>query len=672
MNFADLLHENVSPSLTNAATVTLIGAPEGYRTLAAAIQDGDLAVGDETTFKIEDGQGNWEFSTFRITNSTTLTRVSVNRTSNNNFVVTFPTGPKKIFNSPDGKFMSSVLATGAPVATAIEDLSAAMVQMVDSTGQKQISAADLANAISKEPGDLPALESAIVDSDKILVLRSGEMKLALASAIKTYTGGAAPADSTKPTLSNAQVANAAPAKVVLTFSETLGNWTPAAAAFAVSGGRTISLVERSGATITLTVNTAYVYGDVITVTYTKPGSNALQDTAGNQVDSFGPSAVTNNVAQAADAVKPTASSAAVSNATPSLVVITMSEPMDGTFDPATSAFTVSGHTVSAVDVTGSVINLTVTPAFVNGEAARTVGYTQPGTNQARDVAGNLLDSFSNLAITNNVAASDVVKPTATAAAVANATPNVVNITMSEPMDGSFDPAASAFTVSGHTVSAVDVTGSMINVTVAPAFVNGEAARTVSYTPPGTNNARDVAGNILDAFTNLAITNNVAAATPPTYTVKITDAAGATAAAQYPTAPITMTDSTDDYASPTARVYVLDANGNTPANVKALWGTSPTEPPSSGGTPITYATSGLPANTTGNVASKPGGFVALSKIGAWTTKGSTQYGLWGTTNLFAYGSAGLRYLWLYSDDGWVGVYDNATGTAISITLNAPGT
>lgn len=111
------------------------------------------------------------------------------------------------------------------------------------------------------------------------------------------------------------------------------------------------------------------------------------------------------VAAPAETTAPTITAASVANASPTIVTLSASEALDGSFDPAASAFTVSGHTVQSVDVTGSNINLTVTPAFVNGEAARTAAYVQPATNGARDIAGNLMASFSDRAITNNVAAA---------------------------------------------------------------------------------------------------------------------------------------------------------------------------------------------------------------------------------------------------------------------------
>lgn len=241
------------------------------------------------------------------------------------------------------------------------------------------------------------------------------------------------------------------------------------------------------------------------------------------------------VAIGSDTTLPTATGAAVANATSSTVNITASELLDGGFVPAASAFTVTNHTVlslalSTVGNTTS-INLSVSPAFANGEAASTASYTQPGSAALRDLSGNLVASFSGLAIANNVAAAaDTIPPTASSAAVANATPTFVDITMSEPMDTGFTPAATSVTVSGHTVSTVAwASSTVLRATVSAAFVNGEA-RTAAYTQPGTNNARDVAGNLLANFTALAITNNVGAAAtiPATMTAPVATAGAASA------------------------------------------------------------------------------------------------------------------------------------------------
>lgn len=140
----------------------------------------------------------------------------------------------------------------------------------------------------------------------------------------------------------------------------------------------------------------------------------------------------------------------------------------------------------------------------------TTGFTAP-TAAVSDSATNLraVWHFDNDLLDSATAAGDTTPPTALSAAVANATPTYIDITLSEAMDTGFTPAASSVTVSGHTVSALAYTSSTnLRATVTVAFVNGEAARTAAYTQPGTNNARDIAGNLLANFTGLAITNNV--------------------------------------------------------------------------------------------------------------------------------------------------------------------
>lgn len=223
------------------------------------------------------------------------------------------------------------------------------------------------------------------------------------------------------------------------------------------------------------------------------------------------------VARAApDTTAPTLASSAVANGTPTVVNLTMSEAMDTGFVPAASAFTVSGHTVSSVAITGSTINLTVSAAFVNGEAARTVAYTQPGTNNARDLAGNLLVNFTGQAITNNVAAVDTTPPTFSSAQVANAAPANIVITMSETL-AAFTPAASAFAVSGgKTVSSVARSGATVTLTCSAAYAFGDTI-TVTYTKPGTNMLQDAAGNQTASFGPSAVTNNISNGTSVTIT-----------------------------------------------------------------------------------------------------------------------------------------------------------
>lgn len=232
-----------------------------------------------------------------------------------------------------------------------------------------------------------------------------------------------------------------------------------------------------------------------------------------------------------DTTAPLISAVSVSNTTPNIVTVVLSEPMNTGVTPAAAAFGVGGHTVSSVAyASATVLNVTVSTPFVFGEAARSFSYTQPGSNPAQDVAGNMLETVSGIAITNNVQAADSTPPVLSSAAVSNGAPTVVVLTFNEAMNTSFTPAASAITVSGHTVSSLAFSDAThLNVTVSSAFVGGEAARTVAYTQPGTNNLRDAAGNLLVNFTGTAITNNVGGASAANFTTVqfLTDEGGET-------------------------------------------------------------------------------------------------------------------------------------------------
>lgn len=268
------------------------------------------------------------------------------------------------------------------------------------------------------------------------------------------------------------------------------------------------------------------------------------------------------IAVGSDVTAPTASSAVVANATPTTITVTASETLNSSFVPAASAFTVGGHTVSAVAVQGLTFTLTV-DGFVNGEAARTIAYTQPGANQLRDIAGNLMASFSNLAITNNVQPSDVTAPTFVSAQVANATPTVIQVTMSEAL-AAINPAASCFAASGgKTVSSVSIAGAVVSLTVNSAYVNGDVI-TVQYTNPGSGNRlQDAAANMTASFGPVSVTNNVgAAATAPAQMAAPVATAGDASATVVMTAPSNGGSAITGYTVTSSPAGGVDANAGT--------------------------------------------------------------------------------------------------------------
>ena len=101
-----------------------------------------------------------------------------------------------------------------------------------------------------------------------------------------------------PIFSGAAVENAAPSVIEMTYSLALASIVPAVSSFMVqmnSAARSISSVSVSGTKVMLTLATPVVYGDNVTVAYTKPASNPLQTSEGGQASSISAQTVSNKV-----------------------------------------------------------------------------------------------------------------------------------------------------------------------------------------------------------------------------------------------------------------------------------------------------------------------------------------------------------------------------------------
>ena len=313
---------------------------------------------------------------------------------------------------------------------------------------------------------------------------------------------------TPPTLSSATVNGAS---LVLTYNEALDTTsTPATSAYTVTvagSQRRVSSVSVNGTAVTLTLASAVTDGQAVTVSYTVPGTNPVQDTAGDDAAALSNQTVTNNTP---DTTAPTLTTASVID---TALMLIYNEALDTTSTPAGSAYTVtvagSQRRVSSVSVNGTAVTLTLASAVTDGQAV-TVSYTVPGTNPVQDTAGNDAAALSNQTVTNNTAA-DTTAPTLTTAAVNRAS---LVLTYNEALDTGSTPAATDYTVtvagSQRTVSSVTVRGSLVILTLSPAVTFGQPVR-VSYTA-GTNPVQDAAGNDAAALSNQTVTNNTAADT----------------------------------------------------------------------------------------------------------------------------------------------------------------
>jgi uncharacterized repeat protein (TIGR02059 family) len=247
------------------------------------------------------------------------------------------------------------------------------------------------------------------------------------------------------------------------------------------------------------------------VAYTKPATNPLQTTEGGQAESIAAKPVTNNVA--ATIVAPQFVSAAVQNATPSLLEMTYNMTLASIL-PATSAFTVTvnstARSVSSVAVSGTMVKLTLASPVKAGETV-SVAYTKPATNPLQTTDGGQAESLATKSVTNNVSStSQVGVPKLTGASVSNETPTIVNMSYDMTL-ANIVPPASAFTVKinseDRTINTVSISGSTVSLTLASRVFYGDNIN-VSYTQPAQNQLQNTTGGLAASITSQPVTNNV--------------------------------------------------------------------------------------------------------------------------------------------------------------------
>jgi uncharacterized repeat protein (TIGR02059 family) len=238
-----------------------------------------------------------------------------------------------------------------------------------------------------------------------------------------------------PVYVSSAIENAAPTKLVMTYSLTLSGTKPATSAFTVmvnSASRTVSSVSVSVTTVTLILSSAVVYGDVVTVAYTKPSSNYLQTSAGGQAATITAQSVTNNV----NPVSPAFVSAVVENSTPKQIEMTYSISMDNIV-PDASAFAVTINSVSVAISSVSISNKKVILILVNpviyGDVVK-VAYKEPATNPLQSVSGAKASSFTIEDVTNNCLDTSSDQNTSAADFSVYPNPAIDNITVSVNID----------------------------------------------------------------------------------------------------------------------------------------------------------------------------------------------------------------------------------------------
>jgi uncharacterized repeat protein (TIGR02059 family) len=313
---------------------------------------------------------------------------------------------------------------------------------------------------------------------------------------------------TVPVYTSSVVENATPARLDMTYNFSLANIVPAASAFTVqvnSVTRTVNTVAISGTKVLLTLASAVLYGDVVTVAYTKPSANPLQTTSGGQAASISAQTVTNKVTS----LSPVYVSSAIENATPAVLEMTYNLSL-ANIVPATSAFTVRVNSVARIvnsaGISGTKVILTLASAVVYGDVV-TVAYTKPSNYLLQTTSGGQAASISAQTVTNKVT---VLSPVYVSSAIENATSAVLEMTYSLSL-ANIVPATSAFAVQvnsvARTVNSVSVSGTKVLLTLASAVVYGDVVSVV-YTKPSANPLQTTSGGQAASISAQPVTNKV--------------------------------------------------------------------------------------------------------------------------------------------------------------------
>jgi uncharacterized repeat protein (TIGR02059 family) len=363
----------------------------------------------------------------------------------------------------------------------------------------------------KEDGSLPDVSFGKLASGSKLIDAGTDVGLPYYGAApdigysEYITGSVTPPS---PVYQGSVIENATSSRIDITYNLTLVSTAPPPSAFAVrvnSTARSVNSVSVSGTKVYLTLASPVVYGDVVTVAYTKPATNPLQTAAGGQAATFSAKSVVNNVAP----LSPVYVSSVIENATPGRIDMTYSLTLANIIPPA-SAFAVRvnsvARSVNSVSVSGTKVYLTLTSPVFYGDAV-TVAYTKPAANPLQTAAGGQAASFSAQNVVNNVAPPS---PAYVSSVIENATPGRIDMTYSLTL-ANIIPPASAFAVRvnsvARSVSSVSVSGTKVYLTLASPIVYGDAV-TVAYTKPATNSLQTAAGGQAITITPQQVINNL--------------------------------------------------------------------------------------------------------------------------------------------------------------------
>jgi hypothetical protein len=299
------------------------------------------------------------------------------------------------------------------------------------------------------------------------------------------------------------------------------------------------------------------------------------------------------------------------------------------------------------------------------------GYLNPDVLHFSATGARILGARMGAAIAQAIAnkGGDTTAPTMRSATVYAADPLTISVAFSEPLDPATVPAAGTLTLAGHTVTGVRIAGNYAHLTVTPAFVSGEAARTLT----STGGFKDLYGNTMTGTSTQAITNNAGgAATVSSVAISPTNPAVAGGGTQQFTATVTGTNSpaqtvtwsmTGAGSISASGLYTAPA-ATSSAQTATITATSTVDATKSASTTVTIAATGGTTPTVSSVAVSPstasvaGGGTQQFTATVTGTNSPAQTVTW-TANVGTINSSGL-----YTAPAATGSAQTATVTATS--------
>ncbi len=303
-------------------------------------------------------------------------------------------------------------------------------------------------------------------------------------------------DRIAPTVTGASVSDTD--TIILEISEPVSGG--AASDFTINGVATnpsVSSIVITGSTVTLELNGLITDADTPLISYTGT-ADSIEDLATNPLAAFTDHTVENEI----DTTRPSVTDFTTTSSNPTnsqtiTYTVQFSESVTGFSAAGIGVTGTSGGTVAEPTGTGRDYEFVVTRGVSDGIVTVTIL-----ENAARDTDDNLSFASSPVEIT-----VDATPPTVTGAEVVN--PNIIRLDLSEPVsdDGA---TASDFTIAGtasnHVVSSLSVSGSTVELSLAPSLTDADNP-TVSYARTA-GEIEDPATNRLANFAGFTVTNEI--------------------------------------------------------------------------------------------------------------------------------------------------------------------